>query len=176
MNMQNKSGYVVLVALSAIGLASLVGLVDRSHGPRAALAAQAQQAPIQLQTDGPVYSTGKLGPAPGILPLYNFDGTMISGGRCAQGIITSNASGQWSVDYTALGFTNITSFRADSANPTNNSSLLSNQYSISMNPPTLTSFSGTVKTQSAVTILSISVPIIAFATTASQVSVGVCGS
>jgi hypothetical protein len=112
----------------------------------------------------------------GVFPLYDPSGNLIANGRCVQAIVTSNASGQWSVNYSAMGFTSITSFRAQAANPTTSLTLLSNQYQTAMTPPTLTTFAGTVTTTTAITILSISVPILQFASTATQVSVGVCGS
>lgn len=112
----------------------------------------------------------------GVFPLYDPSGTLIANGRCVQAIVTSNASGQWVMNYAAMGFTTISSFRAQAANPTTSLTLLSNQYQTAMTPPTLTSFSGTVTMTTAVTILTISVPILQFASTATQVSVGICGA
>lgn len=111
----------------------------------------------------------------GMIPIYDSSGNPMLNARCMWQTVMSDSSGNWSINYANLGFTSIFRASAQSYNPAT-SSLISNQYFTTVNPPTLTSASGTVTMSVAITILTFSVPILQVASTPVPVPVSVCGS
>jgi hypothetical protein len=108
--------------------------------------------------------------AVGFAPTFAFSGTVVTAPKCAAGTTTSTTSGTWTVSYSGVGFTTISSVQVQA---TSTAQTAAGQQNATISSVSTTAASGAVLVPTVAVLGNLG---IALSTTAVTVYVMVCGS